>query len=43
MPCPPESSHLLDVRLGDGLFTALQERCRRTGENASHVIREALA
>ncbi len=43
MPCPPESSHLLDVRLGDGLFTALQERCRRTGENASHVIRKALA
>ena len=43
MACPPESSHHLDVRLGDGLFTALQERCRRTGENASHVIREALA
>jgi acetolactate decarboxylase len=33
----------LDVRLGDGLFTALQDRCRRTGENASHVIRKALA
>lgn len=43
MACPPESSHHLDVRLGDGLFTALQERCRRTGESASHVIREALA
>lgn len=37
------SSHHLDVRLGDGLYTALQERCRRTGESASHVIREALA
>ncbi|MEB3239994.1 MAG: acetolactate decarboxylase, partial [Cyanobacteriota bacterium] len=37
------SSHHLDVRLGDGLYTALQERCRRTGESANHVIREALA
>lgn len=43
MPCPPDSSHRLDVRLGDGLFTALQERCQRTGESASHVICEALA
>jgi len=43
MACPPESSHDVHVRLGDGLFTALQQRCRRTGESASHVIREALA
>lgn len=43
MACPPTSSHHLDVRLGDGLYTALQERCQRTGESASHVIREALA
>ena len=43
MACHPESSHHLDVHLGDGLFTALQERCQRTGESASHVIREALA
>ena len=43
MPCPPESSHHLSVRLGEGLFAALQERCRRTGESASHVMRQALA
>lgn len=43
MACTPESSHDVHVRLGDGLFTALQERCRRTGESSSHVIREALA
>lgn len=43
MPCPPESSHHLHVHLGDGLFAALQERCRRTGESACHVIRDALA
>jgi acetolactate decarboxylase len=43
MPCPPESSHHLNIRLGGGLFTALRERCRRTGESASHVIRQALA
>ncbi len=41
--CSHPSSHHLEVRLGDGLFTALQERCRRTGESASHVIRAALA
>jgi len=43
MASPPASSHHLDIRLGDGLYTALQERCQRTGESASHVIREALA
>jgi len=43
MASPPASSHHLDVRLGDGLYTALQERCLRTGESASHVIRQALA
>lgn len=43
MACHPESSHHLDVRLGTGLFSALQERCHRTGESASHVIRQALA
>jgi acetolactate decarboxylase len=43
MACPPASSHHLHLRLGDGLFQALQERCRRTGESTSHVIRAALA
>jgi alpha-acetolactate decarboxylase len=43
MTCRPDSSHHVDVHLGDGLFTALEERCRRTGESASHVIRQALA
>ena len=36
-------NHHLNLHLGDGLFQALQERCRRTGETAAHVIREALA
>jgi acetolactate decarboxylase len=43
MTCCPDSHHELHVRLGDGLYGALQERCRRTGESASHVMREALA
>ena len=43
MTCRPDSHHELHVRLGDGLYQALQERCRRTGESASHVMREALA
>ena len=43
MTCRPDSHHELHVRLGDGLYEALQERCRRTGESANHVIREALA
>ena len=43
MPSSSESSHHLPVHLGHGLFSALQERCRRTGESANHVIREALA
>lgn len=43
MTCRPDSSHPVNVHLGDGLYTALQERCRCTGESASHVIRQALA
>lgn len=43
MTCRPDSSHHVDVHLGDGLYTVLGERCRRTGESASHVIRQALA
>jgi acetolactate decarboxylase len=43
MTSRPDSTHHLDVRLGDGLYAALQERCRRTGESVSHVVREALA
>jgi len=43
MTCRPDSSHHVDVHLGDGLYTALEERCRRTGETAAHVIRQALA
>ncbi len=43
MTCRPDSSHHVDVHLGDGLYTVLEERCRRTGESASHVIRQALA
>ena len=43
MPSRPDATHPLNVVLGDGLFEALQARCRRTGEEANHVIREALA
>ena len=43
MVCQPEFRHHLKVCLGDGLWSALQERCQRTGETAAHVIREALA
>ena len=43
MPCHPDSSHHLDIRLGGGLWEALQERCLRTGQTADHVIRQALA
>ena len=43
MPCSPDSSHHLDVHCGGGLWAALQERCRRTGESVSHVVRQALA
>lgn len=39
----PEASHPVEVRLGEGLWRALQERCGRTGESADHVIRAALA
>jgi len=43
MTCCPDGSHQLPVQLGSGLWTALQERCRRTGETPEHVIRSALA
>ncbi|CAK6692751.1 acetolactate decarboxylase [Synechococcus sp. CBW1107] len=43
MTCCPDGSHQLPVQLGSGLWTALQERCRRTGETPDHVIRSALA
>ena len=43
MTCCPDASHAVPVQLGSGLWTALQERCRRTGETAEHVIRSALA
>lgn len=43
MTCCPDASHQLSLQLGSGLWTALQERCRRTGETPEHVIRSALA
>lgn len=43
MGCIPQASNQIHVRLGDGLFQALQERCRSTGKSASHLIRQALA
>ncbi|MEY4352753.1 MAG: acetolactate decarboxylase [Cyanobacteriota bacterium] len=38
-----EASHQVQLRLGRGLWKALQERCERTGESPDHVIRAALA
>lgn len=43
MASHPDSSHSVQVRLGGGLWEALQERCRRTGESVDHVIHSALA
>jgi acetolactate decarboxylase len=43
MTCRPDAHHELHLHLGGGLYEALQERCRRTGESANHVIRVALA
>lgn len=43
MTCCPEATHPLQLQLGSGLWTALEERCRRTGETPEHVVRSALA
>lgn len=43
MASHPPSSHRVDLRLGGGIWDALQERCQRTGESADHVITSALA
>lgn len=43
MASHPHSSHRIALRLGGGLWEALQERCRRTGESVDHVIHMALA
>jgi acetolactate decarboxylase len=43
MPSHPEAVHHLHLRLGDGLWSALQDHCRRTGDSASHVISDSLA
>ena len=42
MSCP-DANHRLSLRLGGGVWNALQERCRRTGESPDHVINRALA
>ena len=39
----PETFHTVPLRLGEGIWQALQERCRRSGESLDHVIRSALA
>ncbi|MEB3200002.1 MAG: acetolactate decarboxylase [Synechococcaceae cyanobacterium] len=39
----PEASHRVALRLGGGLWQALQERSRRSGDSLDHVIRQALA
>ena len=43
MTCCPEATHSLQLNLGSGLWTALQERCQRTGESPDHVMRTALS
>jgi acetolactate decarboxylase len=43
MATQPDSIHRVQLNLGGGLWEALQERCRRTGESADHVINSALA
>lgn len=39
----PDCVHRIQLRLAGGLWQALQERCRRTGESIDHVINSALA
>jgi acetolactate decarboxylase len=39
----PDSSHNVPIRLGQGLWQALHERCKRTGETPTHVVSAALA
>ena len=39
----PDARHRLQLRLGGGVWRALQERCQRTGESVEHVINSALA
>lgn len=39
----PMASHRVSLRLSGGVWEALQERCRCTGESAEHVINRALA
>jgi len=43
MTCCPDATRSLQLQLGSGLWTALEERCRRTGESPEHVVRSALA
>ncbi|MDM7954652.1 MAG: acetolactate decarboxylase [Cyanobium sp. CZS 25K] len=43
MATAPEASRTVQLRLGDGLWQALQERCSRSGESPDHVIGAALA
>jgi acetolactate decarboxylase len=43
MASHPDSRHRVELRLSGGLWTALQERCRRSGESLDHVINCALA
>ncbi len=43
MASHPASTHHVHLRLAGGLWAALQERCRRTGESVDHVINSALA
>ena len=43
MATQPDSIHRVQLNLEGGLWEALQERCRRTGESADHVINSALA
>ena len=43
MASHPDARHRLQLRLGGGVWRALQERCQRTGESVEHVINSALA
>jgi acetolactate decarboxylase len=43
MASHPDARHRVELRLAGGVWRALQERCRRSGESPDHVINSALA
>lgn len=43
MATHPEATHHLSLRLGEGIWRALQDRCAQSGDSVNHLITQALA